>query len=396
MQRWLERVARLVGQDVGLDLSRCRTSTLADVLTALAKALGLAGPDQVLDAAQGPHRRWIVERLISALLVHETFFYRYRAQLEELSDRVFPAILAARPSVFRIWSAGCATGPEPYSLAMIAVDVVQRLGVPTVVQVLGTDLAAEAIDVAKKAIYPGSATMDMPVAWREQFFEKEEAGWFRVKDSVRRLVRFDVHNLAHRPPTGPFHVITCRNVLMYLQQDAQHKAVGALASVLAKDGVLAVGHGESLRGFENLLVPDRGSAVNLYRLAKGIAMASEAMASEATPSELMSLGEKPLAPPLSAPVSRAKPPKNTHTIVLKGVYDEQANPQGVASLKAALADAVAGGLSVIIEADGALSLDGATARLILRAMRTCPMPMVVHATRDSVKQWARRYGVPLG
>ncbi len=379
------RVAEVMRAEAGLDLSQCRTLGVRNALTTLAADLGLAGPDEVIDAMDGPQHKRIVERLLSSLLVHETFFYRYRAQLDFLAERVLPALLASSPPALRLWSAGCASGPEAYTLAMLAIDAIDKQGASTRLEVLGTDVAPAALSVAHNAVYPASTVADLPPTLRDRFLEDAGPGALRVCERVTRLVRFRVHNLCDRPPSGPFHLVSCRNVLMYLHEDAARRAVASLASTLASDGLLAVGHGESLRSFEDLLVPDRDSSVNLYRRVRRASLS----AARAKPRPLPEQGV-PVAAPAAAPVETL-----TTTIVLKGTYDEHDAPDSLVSLKALLADAVSRGLPVVIEADGAHRLDGATARLIVRAARAASGRVVVRATRRSVSEWARRYGVPL-
>jgi hypothetical protein len=304
--------------------------------------------------------------------------------VDVLAERVLPALLASSPPVLRLWSAGCASGPEAYTLAMLAVDAIEQQGASTRLEVLGTDVAPAALAAAHHAVYPVSTVADLPSTLRDRFLEDAGPGALRVCERVTRFVRFRVHNLCDRPPSGPFHLVSCRNVLMYLHEDAARRAVASLASTLASDGLLAVGHGESLRSFEHLLVPDRDSSVNLYRPVRR----ASRLASPAKPRPLPEPGVFVAAP--AAPVATL-----TTTIVLKGTYDERDAPDSLVSLKASLADAVSRGLPVVIEADGAHRLDGATARLIVRAARAASSPVVVRATRRSVSEWARRYGVPL-
>jgi chemotaxis methyl-accepting protein methylase len=378
------RVAEVMRAEAGLDLSQCRTLGIRNALTTLAADLGLAGPDEVIDAMDGPQHKRIVERLLSSLLVHETFFYRYRAQLDFLAERVLPAMLACSPPVLRLWSAGCASGPEAYTLAMLALHAIEQQGASTRLEVLGTDVAPAALAAAHNAVYPASTVADLPPTLRDRFLEDAGPGTLRVCERVMRFVRFRVHNLCERPPSGPFHLVSCRNVLMYLHEDAARRAAASLVSTLAPDGLLAVGHGESLRSLDHLLVPDRDSSVNLYRPVRRALLPAPRAKSRPLPEQGVPAAVP--AAPVEAPTTR---------IVLRGTYDERDAPDSLVSLKVLLADAVSRGLPVVIEADGAHRLDGATARLIVRAARAAPGSVVVRATRQSVSEWARRYGVPL-
>lgn len=267
MESWHRRVAEIIEKEAGLDLSRCRAANVPNVLASVALDLGLSGPEAVLDATLGTRRDLVVERLLSGLLVHETFFYRYAAQLDVIARGLVSVLRASPPPTLRLWSAGCSSGPEAYTLAMIAIEARERAGCRVEVQVLGTDLSSAALAVARQAVYPSSAVADLPQAMRDRFLEEAGSGRHRVREEVLRLVRFRAHNLRNLLVPGSFHVISCRNVLMYLREEAVRVAVGHLASALDPRGVLAVGHGESLRIHRDLVVPDRGSSVNLYRRA---------------------------------------------------------------------------------------------------------------------------------
>ncbi len=265
MESWDRRVAQIIEKEAGLDLSRCRSANVAKVLASVALDLGLSGPEAVLEATLGTRRERVVERLLSALLVHETFFYRYEAQLDVIARGLVSVLRESPPVTLRLWSAGCASGPEAYTLAMIAIEARERARCPADLEVLGTDLSSSALAVAREAVYPSSTVAHLPRGMRDRFLEDAGSGRHRVREEVLRLVRFRAHNLRNHPVPGSFQVISCRNVLMYLREEAVRVGVGHLASALDPRGVLAVGHGESLRSHRDLVVPDRDSSVNLYR-----------------------------------------------------------------------------------------------------------------------------------
>jgi chemotaxis methyl-accepting protein methylase len=271
MESWHRRVAQIIETEAGLDLSRCRSANVPHVLASVAVDLGLSGPEAVLEATLGARRPLVVERLLSGLLVHETFFYRYGAQLDVMARGLVSVLRESPPVTLRLWSAGCSSGPEAYTLAMIAILAREQARCRADVQVLGTDLSSSAVAVAQKAVYPSSTVVDLPREMRDRFLEDAGSGRHRVREEVMRVVRFRVHNLRSHPVPGSFHVISCRNVLMYLREEAVRVAVGHLAGALDPRGVLAVGHGESLRSHRDLVVPDRDSSVNLYRPVKKVA-----------------------------------------------------------------------------------------------------------------------------
>lgn len=387
--RWSRRLAELVSREAGLDLTRCRSADARKVLESAAKQLRLQNEEAVLDAAEKPGAGRLVDTILASLLVHETFFHRYAAQLDVLEKRVLPALFSSSPGRLRLWSAGCSSGPEAYDLAMIALRARDALGLRTTVEVVGTDVSPRAVDLACRGVYPASTVADLPAALARRYLEKEGDA-YRVGPELLAAVQFRKHNLRHRPPAGRFHVIACRNVLMYLQDDVAEVAVAHLSSALEPQGVLAVGHGESLRRHASVVAADRDTSVNLYRLAgRPIARKPPPATKTATP-----LRSKPASAVAPQPrPSRAKHTTAPSSIVLRGVYDARHEPQQVEKLRQALAEAVDAGRSLVIDADPAESLDGATGMMIARAARASEGRIVVKAERPSVRAWARRHGL---
>ena len=381
--RWSRRLAELASREAGLDLNRCRAANARKVLESVAKQLHLPDAEAVLDAANKPGSGPIVERILSSLLVHETFFHRYATQLEVLERRVLPSLLSTGPRRLRLWSAGCSSGPEAYGLAMIALRARDALGLRTGVEVIGTDVSPHAIDLACRGVYPASTVADLPAELAHRYLEREH-DTYRVGPELLATVQFRKHNLRHRPPAGGFHVITCRNVLMYLHEDVAEAAVGHLVSALEPNGVLGVGHGESLRRYASLVVPDRDSSVNLYRIANR----PEAPKVRPLQASLPRASVRVRAP--SIETKRSAAPSR---FVLQGVYDERHDPQRVERLRQVLAEAVDARRPLELDADPAESLDGATGRMIARAARASEGRIVVKADRPSVRAWARRYGL---
>jgi chemotaxis protein methyltransferase CheR len=165
----------------------------------------------------------------------------------------------------RIWSAGCSTGQEAYSLAMLFAES-QPAWRDWTIDILATDVSSSVIDRARSGIYTQfEVQRGLGINQTIRWFEEVENGW-RVVEPLRKPVRFQVHNLLEQPPhPGTFDIILCRNVLLYLSAEKRTLAFERLASALAPDGWLMLGAGETVIGQTRKLTSDTG-ARGLYRL----------------------------------------------------------------------------------------------------------------------------------
>lgn len=205
--------------------------------------------------------------VVEALINHESSFFRDPPLFGRLMSFVETRLRAARAAgrCLRIWSAGCSTGQEAYSLA---IAFAERPGLwdGWSIDILGTDVSAEAIDRARNGAYSQfEIQRGLPVRQMLRWFDNRDGGWHALPDLAHR-VRFDVHNLLDGPPPGRFDVVLCRNVLLYFGAAMQVKVLGRLHDALAGDGVLMLGAAETALGATRLFGPDR-EASGLYRPA---------------------------------------------------------------------------------------------------------------------------------
>ncbi len=190
-----------------------------------------------------------LETAIDLLVPHETYFFREPAQLESFGREVLPS-LAARNAASRtlsLWSAGCSTGEEPYTLAMLLLDSGHVDGWE--LDVLGTDLSRKALTAARRAEYGPSALRSATPLQRGRYFEPAEGGRVRVKAAYREPVRFGQLNLMD--PAGAallprMDAIFCRNVLIYFDAETRRRVVDVFFSRLREGGYLLLGHSENL------------------------------------------------------------------------------------------------------------------------------------------------------
>jgi chemotaxis protein methyltransferase CheR len=216
------------------------------------------------DGAQG-EAEWA--SLEAEITVGETFFFRYAEQFQALRETILPALIAARSSErsLRIWSAGCSTGAEPYSLAILVRELLGEALPDWRVAILGTDISTEALATARAAEYGRWALRTMPPEERLRYFTRlppapgiRREGGYALRPEFRTLVRFERGNLlALADPGTPqgegFDLILCRNVLIYFDARTVMAVVRGLSRRLRADGWLLLGHAEPSPAFASFL-----------------------------------------------------------------------------------------------------------------------------------------------
>jgi chemotaxis protein methyltransferase CheR len=206
------------------------------------------------------------QRLIKLLTTSHTGFFRNPRHFEIAAGHALRAI--QRRGKARLWSAAAATGEEPYSLAMALISVLGRDDPPPTV--LATDINSDVLSVAQRGEYDESALRSLEPGLRALFFaESAGAGRWRLAGDVRRMVEFRPLNLASSvwPVEGPFDVVLCRNVLMYLDSARRESVVGRLVSLMAPDGLLVLDPAEHLGSAHALFGPGNNGVFALRSAA---------------------------------------------------------------------------------------------------------------------------------
>lgn len=246
-----DRLCDYIGRRYGIRL-RTRRHIVEGRLAARVLELGFTGFRDYLRSAFEPESPEEIERIVCRLTTNYSFFMREPEHFHYFADHVVPSLeerLRDRGRDLRIWSAGCATGEEPYALAMLLSDHFgPRTGLWDTT-VLATDISREALEAAESGIYGRSAVERLPDAWRYRYFRQLDDERWRVVDPIRSQVVFRSHNLVD--PVFPFrrrfHVIFCRNVMIYFENEARHSLVARFHEALEPGGYLFLGHSESIR-----------------------------------------------------------------------------------------------------------------------------------------------------
>ena len=266
-------LAGLLEARTGQQLTMNRRWRIETALSALLRERGIATLDELITILVMGKEPALSNQVVEALLNNETYFFRDRAPFDLLARHALPKLAAKRDPGrrIRIWSAGCSTGQEVYSIAMLFAENPDKWRGWTI-DVLGSDVSAGVVDRARSGTYTQfEVQRGLGINQMIRWFEECDDGW-RAVEPLRKVVRFQVHNLMESPPhPGDFDIVLCRNVLLYLTPEKRRIAFDRLASALAPDGWLMLGAGETVIGQTERFGADV-EARGLYRRTDGDAV----------------------------------------------------------------------------------------------------------------------------
>ncbi len=266
------RFQKLIYSTAGIHLAPHKKALLEARLSKHISELGLDSFDayykHVVTADQGDE----LIRLLDRVSTNETHFFREPRQFEFLVNQVFEewrakAATGVKPKRIRLWSAGCSSGEEPYSIAMLLLDHFPRHN-GWELEILATDLSTRVLDKAQAALWPIDKAQEIPEKYLQQFMLRgtgSQNDQMKAGAEIRSLIQFERLNLNDEryPVAGRFDAIFCRNVLIYFDTPSRTRVIERLIDRLAPSGYLFVGHAESLSG-----ITDRARHVmpTVYRL----------------------------------------------------------------------------------------------------------------------------------
>lgn len=191
--------------------------------------------------------------LFKELLINVTSFFRNREAFDVLKQDILPHLFAGKPAdyVFRVWVAGCSTGEEAYSIAIALREYMDETHQEFKVQFYGTDLDDDAIAVARAGVYPPNIAADIDPDRLRRFFTKEEAG-FQVRKGIREMLVFAVQNVIKDPPFTRLDLLSCRNLMIYLEPELQGRLINTFHYALRPGGVLLLSPSESISSHPEL------------------------------------------------------------------------------------------------------------------------------------------------
>ena len=197
-----------------------------------------------------------VDILFKELLINVTSFFRDKEAFEALAKTILPRSFENKPENydFRVWVPVCSTGEEAYSFAMLFREYMYQVKQEFKIQIYATDVDDRAISTAREGTYPANIAADVPPDQLRRFFTKSE-NVFRIKKEIREMVVFAVHNVIKDPPFMKMDLVSCRNLLIYLEPELQNRVILAFHYALKPDGILFLGPSEGIGNSTELFVP---------------------------------------------------------------------------------------------------------------------------------------------
>ena len=256
----LQKIFAQLRARTGRDFSRYKRST---IMRRLQRRLQLAQIVELKDYLALLREKPIEVQILSDdLLITVTSFFRDPEVFDQLKQKVIPRLFEGKgpEDSVRIWSVGCATGEEVYSLAILLLEEASQYESPPNIQIFASDLHEHSLKKAREGYYPGNIETDISSQRLQKFFTKEDSG-FRIRQEVRELIVFTPHNLLSDPPFSKLDLIACRNLLIYLQREVQRDVIGLFHYILNAGGFLLLGTSETIESSELFTIEDKGHGI---------------------------------------------------------------------------------------------------------------------------------------
>ncbi len=248
-------IAELLELRTGQQLTKTRSWRIGAALSGILREYGMSNIDQLVCLFEQPEYSTLSQKVVEALLNNETYFFRDRTMFDQLANRVLPELAEQRANekTLSILCAGCSTGQEALSLAMIILEQ-EANWVGWKIKITGIDISHQAIAAAKAATYSQfEIQRGLSVLQMLTHFNKTPAGW-QAKKALRHMTEFRVHNLLEpMPHTGPFDLVLSRNILLYFDLITRRHAFNRLIEHLHPNGWIMLGAGEVTTGHTDKL-----------------------------------------------------------------------------------------------------------------------------------------------
>jgi two-component system, chemotaxis family, CheB/CheR fusion protein len=259
-QTLLKKVLSQVRTGTGRDFSQYKPST---ILRRIQRRMQLRFTEEMSDyldvLREDPTE---VRDLADDFLITVTNFFRDKEVFLHLEEEIIPSLFEDKEpgETLRVWSVGCATGEEAYSIAILLLEAAARTTKPPHLQVFATDLHEHSLDKAREGFYPGDIEAVISKERLARFFHKEDGG-YRIRPNLREMVVFAPHNLLSDPPFSRLDLISCRNLMIYLRRAIQQEVIDLFHYVLKPDGVLVLGSSETVDDSELFSVENKSYCI---------------------------------------------------------------------------------------------------------------------------------------
>jgi two-component system CheB/CheR fusion protein len=277
----LEKIFHLLQSQTGHDFSSYKKSTICRRIFRRMSSDKIENPSEYLRLLEQNAEE--VAALSKDLLISVTNFFRDPEAFKVLG-RVLKEMLAKKPKNYavRIWVPGCASGEEVYSIAIVLRECMNALKKHFSVQIFGTDIDADAIETARAGIYPAAIANDVAPARLTRFFVEESDG-YHVKREIREMAIFSIHDLVKDPPFTKLDLLSCRNVLIYLDSELQKRLLRLFHYALRPGGILFLGTSENIGGYVDLFA-ERTKRWKIFKRTESMHAAVASLAFPFSPS----------------------------------------------------------------------------------------------------------------
>lgn len=259
------RFRELSRELLGIDFGPHKQSLICGRLAKRLRHFGFTSYSQYLELVMGKDGHAEMQTMIDLLTTHETYFFREPAHFDYLADEVLAYWPKNRP--LAVWSAASSTGEEPYTLAMTMMDC---LGDAHRWTLFASDISRDVLDTARKGVYPMARGKGIPEQYLKRYCMRgigAADGYFKIDKTIRDKVTFDVVNLNESLAGLPeFDIIFLRNVLIYFDLETKARVIARIAGQLKANGLLFIGHSESLNGINCGLSPVRPTIYRRFSL----------------------------------------------------------------------------------------------------------------------------------
>ena len=247
----LEEILTIVNDNCQLDFSGYRVGTLS---RRIRRRMVTTNHTQMAEYLEYLRDSVAEQSLLSRdMLISVTAFFRDKEAFDSLTENLLKQAVNLTPKdSYRVWVAGCATGEEVYSIAIVLLEAFAQLELPNSVQIFATDIDDEALEFARAGVYPEPSVAGLPEAYLSKYFTRNRHGRYEVHKRLRDMVVFAHHNFISDPPFLRLNLVTCRNVLIYFDNVLQAKVLGRFNFALRDYGLLFLGRSESIAQAEQL------------------------------------------------------------------------------------------------------------------------------------------------
>jgi len=237
----------LIYAESGITFTPTNRSILESRLKERLREKGISSISDYLDTIKRDKEE--LKGFLDSITTNLTRFFRNQAHFDALEKHVIPELInkiKKTPGTIRIWSAGCSTGEEPYTIAMLLSEILPKAWN---FEILASDISLKCLMTAKEGFYADSRIVGIPDNYLAKYFNKVEGG-YKVKTEIQTKIKFDYHNLKNESGVRNYDIVFCRNVIIYFDEAAQTAVINRFWDAMASKSFLFIGHSESLFGMD--------------------------------------------------------------------------------------------------------------------------------------------------